>query len=266
MGRRNSYYGQGKRAVRLALWAIMLMLIFAIFGSIIVWLVSPGSDEKIRQILKLPVTATPMPTPTEAPSPTPSSTPLPTPIPVLGTIIIDPGRGGEEKTPVTNTDKTVYEKDINLEISLLLKEKLEVRGYAVIMTRTEDVEVSQKERAELANNSNADIFISIHMNNLPSDTSVHGLDILYGKDRSDSKDLADYLITPTVSCGAKNRGVKSSSSYTVLSNVNIPSVLIELGFISNAEDVENLSKFTYKDTLVRGICEGIDKYFEYKKK
>lgn len=255
-------YKRNRKVLRITLWILLLVLIFLIFGLVVAWAVNPASADKIREMLGIEATPTPTSTPTPEPTSTPTPSPTVTPTPAPGTIVIDAGLGGPETNKRTSVDGTVYEKDINLEIAKLLKERLELRGYVCIMTRTEDVDVSQAERAKIANESGADIFISIRLNNMPTNTSVNGLEILFGTDRADSKDLAQTLITPIISsCGAKNRGIKSSSQYTVLNDIIIPAVIIDVGFISNAEELEKLLKFTYRDTLVTGICSGVDKYF-----
>ena len=255
-------YIRNRKYLRTTLWILVLILIFLVFGLVIMWALNPRSADQIRQFLGIEATPTPTPSPTPTPPATPTPSPTPTPTPAPGYIMIDPGRGGPEKDPHKSPDGTVYEKDLNLEIAKLLKERLELRGYVVEMTRTEDVEVSQAQRAKMANESGADLFISIRMNSLTSDETVNGLEILYGSDHADSMVLASTLIRPIIdSCGAKNRGIKSSKNYTVLNDTLIPSVVIDIGFISCQEEVDKLMKFTYRDTLVTGICNGIDSYF-----
>ena len=254
-------YKRNRRTISLILWALLLVLIFLIFGLVVAWAVNPASADRIRQILGIEATPTPTPSPTPTPTATPTPTMTPSPTPAPGKIVIDAGLGGPEKNPKMNPDKTVYEKTLNLEIALLLKERLELRGYICVLTRTEDMDVSQAERTRIANEAEADLFISIRMNDMPSDNTINGLEILYGSNREDSKRLAQTLIRPIIdSCGAKNRGVKASSNYTVLKDIAIPSVIIDIGFISCQDEVDKLLKFTYRDTLVTGICNGIDAY------
>ena len=258
-------FKRNRKYLRTTLWILVLILIFLVFSLVIMWALNPKSADQIRKFLGIDPTPTPTATPMPTPTPEPTPTPLPTPTPAPGVIVIDAGRGGKEQTPKKSPDGTVYEKDLNLEIAKLLKERLELRGYLCIMTRTDDVAMAEADRARKENESEADLFISIRMNSYTDDKTVNGIDILYGKGRTDSQDLAASLITPLInSCGAKNRGIKSSSQYTVLNDTMIPAVVIDIGFISCQEEVDKLMKFIYRDSLVMGICNGVDDYFSGK--
>src|SRR5690606_19104579 len=102
----------------------------------------------------------------------------------------------------------VNEKDINLEVAKKLDSALEKEGYDTVMTRDKDVYVELKERADIANRNNSDIFISLHCNSFSSE-SAHGIEVLYNPNRSGSKQLAQLVLDELVKAtGARNRGIK----------------------------------------------------------
>ncbi len=255
-------YRKRRKVIRIILWISLLVLIFTLFAIAISWVVN-ADERNIKKILNMEITNTPTPTPTGTPTPTPSPTPSPTPVPPKGTIIIDPGHGGTDDGS-NDMLGIIDEKDITLEIALLLRTELRNRGYNVLMTREDDLTtLSNKERVAVANSMDAAILLSLHMNTYPSDRTVKGLEVLYDSSKNDSKKLATALVNPICSsCGAKNRGIKARSNISILKDVSMPSVDIEMGFISCPEEVEMFENAEYKQKLVSGICDGVDKYMD----
>ncbi len=266
-----------KRILQL-IWFLVLLLVFLFVGIAMSWILTNDSEQirsdvdqfinEIKGVTPTP-TPTPSPTPTNTPTPTPTNTPTPTPI--AGRIIIDAGHGGSDDGAVHNGFK---EKDFTLDLALMLKERLEAKDYDVFLTRDSDDltgpydinnnnRINPTERVELINAIPADLVISLHMNSYATDTSVNGLEILYGDNSELSKELADTLITPVIdACGTKNRGVKYRPDVLILQQSAVPIVLIETGFITNPTDVANLQTFVYKHQLIQGIVEGVESYMK----
>ena len=267
-----------RRTILRILWFLVLLLVFLVVGIAMSWILTNDSAQiredvngfinEVKGVTPTP-TNTPTPTPTNTPTPTPTNTPTPTPI--AGRIVIDAGHGGTDDGAVYNGMK---EKDIALDLALLLKERLEAHDYDVFLTRDSDDltgqydvnnnnRINPTERVELINSFQADLVISLHLNSYATDPSVSGLEILYGDNSELSKELADTLITPVIdSCGAKNRGVKYRSDVLILQESAIPIVLIETGFITNQTDTANLQDFVYKHQMIQGIVEGVESYMK----
>ena len=183
------------------------------------------------------------------------------------TIVIDPGHGGSETgaTRVYN-NTTYYEKDLNLSIALNLKEYLESKGAKVIMTRTTDVDVSLDDRYKLANESNADIFVSVHCNS--SRFWWSGETVVYAKnhDVEESRDLAE-AINGSVFDWTRlkaNDVYKDKRGLAVLRGTNMPAVITETGYMSS-DDIKYMVNNTKE--IAYGIAQGIKQYFtdKYKK-
>ena len=94
--------------------------------------------------------------------------------------MIDPGHGGIDSG---SENEGILEKDINLEISLKLKQALLDKGYRVLMTRSDDTALELRERSDFANEAEADLFISLHQNCYSQDTSVSGIEVYYNDDK-----------------------------------------------------------------------------------
>lgn len=178
----------------------------------------------------------------------------------LQSIVIDAGHGGKDPGSVF---EDIYESNINLEIAKEVAALLKSRSYQVIMTREGDVNVSLKERVDVANKSNADLFISIHQNSLKNDTVIHGMETWYN-DRMNkaSGKFAEYIQQEVASVTqAKNRGLRANQSLIVLKGVSMPACLIETGFITNPQERKLLLSAAYRKQVAQGIVSAIDKYF-----
>ena len=160
----------------------------------------------------------------------------------------------------------VPEYIVTLEISLKMKTSLEALGAKVVMIREDhNVNISNKERAEIGNNANADVVLRVHCNGAESE-SAKGIE-LYVRDKGDNtaaykersdydysvaSELMDYLISAT---GAKNRGVKRSDNYTGTNWSSVPSVIIECGFMSNEEEDNLLVTEAYQQKFADAVAE-----------
>lgn len=188
-------------------------------------------------------------------------------MPLTGkTIVIDPGHGAED--PGTSYGD-VYEKDINLSISLYLEKELGSLGANVILTRNGDYDLSTPNanyrkksdfdnRIKLINESNADIYLSIHLNYL-SDFSYLGPQVFYN---SDNEDLAKLIQEKMNEVSKGDRKVKKIPSDTYMYNkLKVPGVLIECGFLSNAKERGLLKTNEYQKEIAKAIFLGVLEYF-----
>lgn len=169
------------------------------------------------------------------------------------------------------------EQAINLSISLKLQKILEQSGAKVILTRSDEngiysldsksirnKKVSDiKNRVEIGNNSNADLFISIHLNKYPPSEIYRGWQTFYQKDNNNSKELAS-LIQNNLNNNIEfknDRTPMSISGVYIMEHVQIPTVIIECGFLSNKEETNLLKTDEYQNKLVWGIYTGLQEYF-----
>ena len=183
-----------------------------------------------------------------------------------GIIVIDPGHGGEDTGAVSQNN--INEKDVVLDISLKLGEKLEENNFKVYFTRKSDEALGNTVRSDIINRAkfinarNADIFLSIHLN---------GLDMEIAKGvESYSRFLDDksYLLAESIQDElssieyTKDRGIKETNekSLGILRYTNIPGVLLELGFITNSEDEKYLISEEGQDIIVGCILNGISNF------
>ncbi len=177
-------------------------------------------------------------------------------------IVLDAGHGGVDVGAVV-TD--VYEKDINLKITLALKEKLESFGAKVILTRDGDYDLGAPNakrrkksdfdhRIKIINQSNADYYLSIHINYL-SDFSYAGPQVFYNNEQAENKNLAFHIQDDLNKNIGGNRKVKLIPSRTYMySRLKIKGVLIECGFLSNAKERQMLLSSEYIDKLTSNIA------------
>jgi len=164
----------------------------------------------------------------------------------------------------------VYEYELNLLVSLKLRERLIEEGYEVLMTRTiHDVSISNKERAEMANDAEADIFIRIHANGSENQDKKGVMTIHPSEDNPFVSHLSeeslrlstvlhDEMIRETQSQSA---GIYAMDNMVGINWSKIPVSIVELGYMSNAEEDLKLSTEEYQMQLVEGIVKGIKKYF-----
>lgn len=189
------------------------------------------------------------------------------------TIIIDPGHGGRDPGKVGTAG--TLEKDINLQIALYLKEILESQDIKVIMTRTEDQDLSKastnfkisdmKERVALMKEVNADLVISIHQNSYTS-PEVYGAQCFYRTNSLDGKELASTLQNQIIASTnqTKIRTIKNNDDYYLLKHSPIPTVIVECGFLSNPEEEKLLLTEEYQRKMAWAIHLGILQYLNQK--
>lgn len=219
-------------------------------------------------------------------SPEPTLEPTPTAEPRLHGLIIgiDPGHQGQgnyDKEPVGPDTKEMKAKVSSgtsgvstgiaeyvtvLEISLKLREALEEMGCSVYMTRdTHEIDISNKERAEMMNELGADLVLRLHCDGA-EDRSANGIGMFVrktGEKQEESQAAAEVLLDAMVeSTGAKKRGVFLRDTYTMNNWSIVPCILVEMGFMSNPEEDEKLNNPEYQELLVQGMAEGICRYFE----
>ncbi len=169
-------------------------------------------------------------------------------------VYIDPGHGGYDPGSQGNG---INEKDIVLNLGLRLKDKLEANGIKVVMSRTSDVYVSLQDRSNGANSANPDAFVSIHINSAGA-TAASGIETYYYK--SYDKPLADSIQSKLISyTGAVNRNVKWEEFY-VVKNTTMPASLVEIGFLSNVNEANNLKNWNYQEKLVNAMLDGTLNY------
>ena len=184
-------------------------------------------------------------------------------------IVLDPGHGGIETGAEHNG---LIEKDETLEVSLKTKRLLEAEGAQVILTLDENFQdfktLPLAERAKKANQAGADLFISIHFN-ANSYTSVHGTETYYNKNEykgtsnpypNESKELAKSIQQSIVNeAHTKDLGVKENV-FHVLRNNAVPSALVEVGFVTNKDEVKRIQTNEFKEKIALGISKGVVDY------
>lgn len=183
------------------------------------------------------------------------------------TIVLDAGHGGWDpgKTGTTGAN----EKDLNLAVVEKLAEYLEQGGAEVILTRTGDDALGSgkgtdmAERKKIANESGADILVSIHQNAFPS-AKAKGAQVFYHNSSENGKVLAETVQESLRSRvdGSNHRQAKENKDYYILRTTEVPAVIVECGFLSNAEEERLLNDEEYQEKLAWAIYCGILDYFE----
>jgi N-acetylmuramoyl-L-alanine amidase len=171
-------------------------------------------------------------------------------------VIIDPGHGG--KDPGAIGIRGIQEKQIVMTISLEVARILEQQGIQVRMTRNSDYFISLEGRTDMANRLNADIFVSIHANSAGSNKpQVNGLETYYFQS---GRNLAAMIHRNVLSrVDVNDRKVRQARFY-VLRKSEMPSVLVETGFVTGSEDSAKLSNPSYQKQMAAAIAAGIIEY------
>lgn len=175
-------------------------------------------------------------------------------------IVLDPGHGGEDEGCSRNG---VLEKDINLEIARKVETKLEEKGYQVVFTREGDATRSKEERVDKANAVQGDLYVSIHQN-ADETPEPDGMEVWYCNERygRESERLArlmqKFIVEETE---AREREVVQTDTLYVIRESNMPSCLIETGFLSNAAERKKLMDTEYQEKIAAGIADAVDLYF-----
>ena len=178
-------------------------------------------------------------------------------------IVVDPGHGGIDSG--ANHDN-VLEKEINLDIAKKLAQLLADNNIKVILTRNSDQlynndrQEDLRHRVEVANSSNADLLISIHVNSFPSSKSFGG-ETYYSEGSKEGKKLASAIQEQLIKIQPKNYRTIKTAPYYVLEESNITAVLIEVGFISNPQDRKRITNSQEQEKIAEAITTGIINYF-----
>lgn len=183
-------------------------------------------------------------------------------------VIIDAGHGGWDPGKISGDTSEILEKDINLDISKILQTYLEQAGATVIMTRTSDEALANEKNADLrernkvALDSGGDIFISIHQNSYPSE-QVKGAQVFYYNKSEEGFKLAENIQGKLKEFAdtSNSRIASSNESYYILKQIQIPSVIVECGFLSNEEETIKLTTQDYQERIAWSIYMGILDYY-----
>ena len=204
-------------------------------------------------------------------------------------VVIDAGhqrKGNSEKEPVgpgatemkakvtsgtRGCETGLSEYELNLQVAFKLEAVLKERGYTVIMVRTEhDVNLSNSERANVANEANADVFVRIHANGSENPKKSGAMTIcqtenniynghLYKKSKALSEFVLNELVEET---GCKKEYVWETDTMSGINWAKVPVTIVEMGYMSNPEEDRNLATEEYQQKIANGIADGIDKYKE----
>lgn len=173
-------------------------------------------------------------------------------------VFIDPGHGGSD--PGAKGLDGTWEKEVNLKISLMLRDELIERGYRVVMSRETDKTVDLYDRPEIANASGADIFVSVHNNAFYE--REHGTEIYWYNSNPGSPKLAEAVRRAMrEGIGLFDRGVKNHESFVVIKYTTMPAILVEGAFMTNPEEIKLLVDPEFQLRMARAIARGIDLYF-----
>ncbi len=193
-------------------------------------------------------------------------------------ILIDAGHGGSDPGSQGRVNGTVVlnEKDVNLDVATRLNTKLRAAGFNTILSRNGDHFVSPSStnakedlvaRSDLANTSNATLVISIHNNSAASAPSARGTETLYNETEGkaaygiSSKDLATLIQKKMVSyVGTYNRGPKSRPDLSILRRTNMPAIIVEGAFLSNANDLQLMQTDAFRENYSKAVSEAVVEY------
>ncbi len=184
-------------------------------------------------------------------------------------VVLDPGHGGKDPGKVGADEE--LEKDINLAISLKVREKLEEDGMEVVMTREEDVMLSDGDadnkkledlnsRIGIINEQQPAIAVSIHQNSY-SDPAVRGAQVFYFTHSDKGKQAAEALQKELLEFDQENtRDIKANDTYYLLKKTEVPTVIVECGFLSCPGEAELLTDEAYQEELAGAIAKGIESW------
>lgn len=182
------------------------------------------------------------------------------------TVVLDAGHGGGDPGKVGVGD--VVEKEINLTIAKKVEQLLKKEKVKVIMTREGDAmavgegstgtkAADMKERVRIINDEAPQLAVSIHQNSY-QDAVVHGAQVFYYSGSSEGEEAAKVMQNALLAVDADNtRQAKANNTYYLLKRTEVPTIIVECGFLSNPEDAANLCSEEYQDKVAEAICKGI---------
>jgi len=181
-------------------------------------------------------------------------------------VMLDAGHGGKDPGMVAQTGQT--EAPINLAITEQIQRYLELGGAVALMTRTDEAALGGNKREDmsarraLADNSAADILVSIHQNSYPDET-VRGAQVFYNGNSAEGKRLAESIQTALDASLSpeKAREAKANASYYLLKETDVVAVIVECGFLTNEEEGRLLSRGEYQERVAWAVYTGIVQYF-----
>ena len=189
-------------------------------------------------------------------------------------VVIDAGHGGDDPGKIGVND--AKEKTINLQIALLVKERLEKKGIVVVLTRENDnglydpgaanakVQDLQR-RVQLIHEKQPDCVVSIHQNSYP-DREVKGAQVFYYTDSAEGKKLAECMQSALIQGldPENHRKAKGNTTYYMLKRTDAVLVICECGFLSNPTEAQLLTEETYQEKVADAVCSGILDYLGQK--
>lgn len=179
--------------------------------------------------------------------------------PIKNKVVLDPGHGGSDYGAIR---EGINEKDLTLDMTQRVASILKSKGYKVAMTREDDTYLGLQERCDFTEAENPEIFVSIHVNSAVA-TEPYGIETHYYHENS--IELAEVIQNHLVKdISTKDRGVLKSKFY-VINHTDVPAVLVETGFLSNADERAELVTEKRKQDTAKSIAEGIIEYLKKKK-
>lgn len=169
------------------------------------------------------------------------------------TIMLDAGHGGAD-TGLTN--ESLEEKEVTMAIVSKLEIMFENYGYDVVLTRKEDERLSKEDRAEAVNKSGADLCVSVHLN-YSEDVSRNGIEVYYKEDSDEGAFLAEKIAESAAAESGAAKGGTAEGKFVILTDTEIPTVLVEVGYASNTAEAENLADDSYRNLMAKGIAKGV---------
>jgi len=200
-------------------------------------------------------------------------------LPLSGKVIIlDPGHGGPDGGAVSK--EGLVEKEVSLAVSIYLRDLLQQSGAVVFMTRETDTELASdeakkagrrkvedlKNRVNMINQNNADLFISVHLNSIPS-PKWRGAQVFYHPQFEESRQVSLFIQDELIrNLENTNRQAKKNQDIFLLRHAEIPGSLVEVGFLSNAEESALLETAEYQKKVASSIYQGILRFYSGEKK